>query len=152
MTVTTDNSGSYSTGWAPQYPGSYLLEASWSGNNQLAGSTSPTQSLAVTGTPSPIPTLFLSVPSSGSRGQPVQLTITVFNPTNSLLDANVMVKIMGPNNYVMFDIVQVNVAAASHSTAYYVWTAPNQSGTYSVTANLSPPTLSGVSTATIQIT
>jgi len=151
MIVTTDNSGSYSTGWTPQYPGSYLVEASWSGNDQLAGSTSPAQSLTVTGTPTPTPTLLLSAPSSGPPGQPVQLSITVFNPTSSSLNANVMVKIMGPNNYVMFDVVQVNIAAASHSTAYYVWMAPNQSGTYSVTADLSPSP-SGVSTATIQIT
>jgi len=152
MTVMTDNSGSYSTEWRPQYPGSYLVEASWSGNNQLAGSTSPTQSLTVTGTPKPTPTLLLSSPSSGSQGQSVQLSITVFNPTNSLLSANVMVEITGPNNYVMFDVVQVNVAAASQSTAYYVWMAPNQSGTYTATVNLSPSIPSGVSTTTIQIT
>jgi kumamolisin len=152
MIVTTDNSGSYSTGWTPQYPGSYLVEASWSGNNQLAGSTSPAQSLTVTGTPTPTPTLLLSAPSSGSPGQPVQLSITVFNPINSPLNGNVMVEITGPSNYVMFDVVQVNVAAASHATAYYVWTAPNQSGTYTATVNLSPSTPSGVSTATIQIT
>jgi len=151
MTLMTDNSGSYSTAWTPQYPGSYLVEASWSGNNQLAGSTSPAQSLTVTGTPTPTPTLLLSAPSSGSRGQPVQLSIIVFNPTNSLLNANVMVEITGSNNYVMFDVVQVNVATASHATAYYDWTAPNQSGVYTVTVNLSPPTPSGASTATIQI-
>lgn len=152
MIVSTDNSGSYSTGWTPPYPGSYLVEASWNGNNQLAGSNSPTQSLTVTGTTTPTPTLLLSAPSSGSRGQSVQLSIAVFNPTNSPLNTKMSVEIMGPNNYVMFDVVQVNVAATSDSTAYYGWTAPNQSGAYTVTVSLSPSTPSGLSTATIQIT
>jgi len=107
--------------------------------------------MAVVETPTPSPTLLLSAPSSESQGQRAQLSITAFNPTNSPFNAKVMIEIMGPNNYLMFDVVQVNVAAASQSTLYYVWSAPNQSGTYSVSVSLAPPTPSGFSTATVQI-
>jgi hypothetical protein len=153
MIVLTDNSGSYSTSWTPPSPSPstqpYLLEASWSGNNQLASSTSTPASLTVGGTVAPNPTLLLSVPSTASQGQSVTMSITVFNPTSSALNANVTVQITGPSNYVWFDVVQVQVAASSQLTTYYDWTVPSQSGTYLVTVGLLSAR-GGIDTGTIQ--
>jgi hypothetical protein len=151
MLLMTDNYGSYSASWAPPYPGSFLLKASWKGNNQLAGSTSLPASLTVTGTLTHSPTLLLSAPSTGTQGQPVTLLITVFNPSNSILTANVTIEITGPANYITYDVIQLKVAATSQSTAYYDWTAPNQSGTYAVLVGLLPPKTTAFDTATMQV-
>jgi len=150
MLLMTDSSGSYSIGWTPPYPGSFLLRARWSGNSQLAGSASASASLTVTGTVTPTPTLLLSIPSSASRGQFVTLSITVFNPTSSPLNANVTVQITGPSNYVSFDVIQIQVGASSQLTTYYDWTVPNQSGAYSVTVGLLQARPGGIDTGTIQ--
>ena len=150
ITLVTDGSGSYSTGWTPSHPGSYLLMASWSGNDQFAGSASSSLSLTVTGTVTPTPTLLLSVPSTASRGQSITLSITVFNPTSSPLNANVTVQITGPGSYVSFDVIQVQVAASSQLTTYYDWTVPNQPGTYNVTVGLLSTKPGGTDTGTIR--
>jgi hypothetical protein len=152
MSVMTDNSGNYLTTWTPPYPGNFLLQASWSGNNQLAESTSSPASLTVTGTTPPTPTMLLSLPSTGTEGQVVNMTITVFNPTSSLLNANVTIEITGPNNYVVFDVVQLEVTGTSQATAYYDWKAPAQSGSYIVRVGLLPPKPTAFDTETIQIT
>jgi hypothetical protein len=96
--------------------------------------------------------MLLSLPSTGTDGQVVYMTITVFNPTNSLLNANVSIQITGPNNYVIFDVIQFGVAATSQATGYYDWTAPSQSGSYIVTVGLLPPKPTAFDTETIQIT
>jgi hypothetical protein len=96
--------------------------------------------------------MLLSLPSTGTEGQVVQMTITVFNPTNSLLNANVTIQITGPNNCVVFDVVQLGVTATSQGTAYYDWTAPTQPGSYTVTVGLLPPKPNAFDTGTIQIT
>ena len=150
MSLMTDNSGSYSTSWTPPYPGNYLLEASWNGNSQLAGSTSSPVSLAVTGSVTPTPTLLLFAPSTAAQGQLVTLSITVFNPTSSPLNENITVQITGPSNYVSFDVIQIQVGASSQSTTYYDWTVPNQSGAYSVTVGLLQARPGGIDTGTIQ--
>lgn len=152
MILMTDSSGSYSTSWTPPYPGSYLLKANWSGNNQLAGSTSSPASLTVTGTATPSATLLLSAPSTGSHGQSVRLLIIVFNPASSALNANVAIEITGPGNYIAFDVAQLKVAAAAQSTAYYDWTAPNQVGTYTLMVGLLPPKAAAFDAARIQVT
>jgi hypothetical protein len=150
ITVIADGAGSYSAGWTPPYSGSFLLRASWSGNDQFAGSTSSPASLTVTGTVTPTPTLLLSVPSSASRGQSITLSITIFNPTSSPLNANVTVQITGPGNYVSFDVIQVQVAASSQLTTYYDWTVPNQPGTYNVTVGLLSTKPGGTDTGTVR--
>jgi hypothetical protein len=152
VTLMTDSAGSYSTSWSPQYPGSYSLQASWSGNSQFKGSTSsPPNSLTVTGTVSKNPTVMLAAPDTGSIGQSVRLSITVFNPTSSPLSTSAKIQITGPNNYVAFDVVQVKVQANSESTYYYDWTAPNQSGAYTVTVDLLSTRAPASDTAIIQV-
>jgi hypothetical protein len=152
MSLITDNTGSYSTSWTPPYPGNFLLDASWSGNNQLAPSQSPTASLTVTGSLSPTPTLLLSSPATTPHGQTLTLSLTVFNPASSALNANVTLEITGPNDYVLFDVVQVKVNAKSQSTSYYDWTAPTQTGTYTIMLSLLPSTPNGVDVETLQVT
>ena len=152
VTLMTDSAGSYSTSWSPQYPGSYSLQASWSGNSQFKGSTSsPPNSLTVTGTVSKNPTVMLAAPDTGSIGQSVRPSITVFNPTSSPLSTSAKIQITGPNNYVAFDVVQVKVQANSESTYYYDWTAPNQSGAYTVTVDLLSTRAPASDTAIIQV-
>jgi hypothetical protein len=148
----TSTAGAYSANWTPAYPASYLLDASWGGNNQLAPSQSSPASVTVTGSVQPSPTVLVSSPATASRGQSVTLSITVFNPTSSALNANVTVEITGPNNYLTFDTIQVRVSPNSHSTGYYDWNVPNQAGTYSLTVSLFPTAPGGIDTATIQVT
>ena len=152
MSVMTDSSGAYSATWVPPAPGSVLLEASWGGNNQYAGSQSSTASLTITGSAQPTPKVLGSVPSTVTHGQPVTISVTVFNPGNSVLNANVTVQVTGPNNYAVFDVIHLQVSAGSQATAYYDWTAPNQTGTYTLTLSLFPPTSTGVDVETIQVT
>jgi hypothetical protein len=152
MSIMTDVSGRYSTSWAPPAPGNYLLEASWSGNNQLAPSQSSSASLTVTGSVQPTPTVLLSAPATTPHGQTVTLSIIVFNPASSALNANVTIEITGPNNYVLFDVIQVKVNANSQSTGYYDWATPTQTGSYTVMVGLLPPTVGGVDIETIQVT
>jgi len=151
MSVMTDSSGTYSTSWTPGYPDSYLLQAGWNGNNQYAPSQSSSTTLTVTGTTQPTPTLLLSTSSTVSHGQRVTLTLTVFNPTSSGLNANVTIQIIGPNNYAIFDVIQTHVGTDSKSISYYEWTAPNQTGTYIVTISLRPPSPTGVDVENIQV-
>jgi uncharacterized repeat protein (TIGR02543 family) len=151
ITLVTDGAGSYSTAWTPAYPGTYLLKAGWAGNSQYAGSTSPSQPLTVTGTATPNPTLLLSAPSTAIHSQSLTLSITVFNPTSTGLPASVSIQITGPNNYVSFDTVQVNVASQSYATVYYDWSVPNQTGQYTVAVGLLPPQPAATDAATIQV-
>jgi len=148
----TNNSGSYSTTWSPPAPNNYQLMATWSGNNQFAGSSSSSESLSVTGTSPPTPTILFPAPASVQHGQTVTLTVTVFNPSSSVLNANITIQIDGPNNYVLFDVIKIPVNANSQSSGYYDWAVPTQTGTYTATVSLLPRSLSGVDTETIQVT
>ena len=151
LSVTTSSGGSYSQVWKPPYPGSYSLQASWGGNTNFAASQSSTQSLMVTGTAQPIPTLLLSSPATTPNGQTVTLQITVFNNATSQLNANVTIEITGPNNYVLFNVIPVQVAASSHSTGYYDWAVPTQTGSYTIMVSMLPPSTGGVDLETIQV-
>jgi hypothetical protein len=64
----------------------------------------------------------------------------------------VTIEITSPGNYITFDVIQLKVAATSQSTAYYDWTTPNQSGTYTVMVGLLPPKPAAFDAATIQVT
>jgi hypothetical protein len=152
MSVMTDILGRYSTGWAPLTPGNYLLEASWSGNSQLAPSQSSSASLTVTGSPSPTSTVLLSAPATTPHGQTATLFVTVFDSASSALNAKVTIEITGPNNYVLFEVIQVKVGANSQSTGYYDWAVPTQTGTYTIMLSLLPLTPSDVDIETIQVT
>lgn len=74
------------------------------------------------------------------------------DPGGSALNSNVTVQIVGPNNYASFDVIQITVGAGAQSTGYYDWTAPTQTGTYTVTISLLPPTRSALDSETIQVT
>lgn len=151
LSVTSNGTGAYSATWNPPEPGSYLLQASWAGNNGLGPSQSPTESLSVTGSVPPTPSVLLSAPSTIFHGQTVTLSVTVFNPTGSALNANVTIEITGPNNYVLFEVMQDKVSANGHSTSYYDWAVPTQTGRYAVTVSLLPATPS-VDIENIQVT
>jgi len=105
----------------------------------------------VTGTAQPIPTLLLSSPATTPNGQTVTLQITVFNNATSQLNSNVTIEITGPNNYVLFNVIQVQAAASSHSTGYYDWAVPTQTGSYTIMVSMLPPSTGGVDVETIQV-
>ena len=151
LSVLSDSSGNYNAYWTPPAPGNYLLEASWSGNDQLAPSQSSSESLSVTGSAAPAPTVLLSTPTNATQDQTVTLFVTVFNPTGSAANESVTIQITGPNNYVSFDVIQVEVSGNSRSTGYYDWIVPSTSGTYAVIASFLPPTLGGVDLQTVQV-
>ncbi len=131
--------------------GELLLESSWDGNNQLAESTSSRASLTVTGVIAPTPTVLLTASATATRNQLVKLRIIVFNPTSMPLNANVTIQIIGPGNYVLFDVVQMKVTANSESTDYYDWAIPNSAGVYTVTVGLLPTEPTAFDTTTIQV-
>jgi hypothetical protein len=147
-----DNSGSYSANWTPPSSGNYLLEASWSGNDRLAGSQSAAASLAVTGSAPPSPTILIDGLATATHDQTLPLSLTVFNPTTSALNANVTIQIAGPGNYTLFNVINAKVDATSQSTVSYDWAVPNQPGAYTITLGLLPPTPGGVDVETIQVT
>jgi kumamolisin len=152
MIVAADSTGAYTADWFPAYPGNYYVEASWVGNNQLAGSTSSPITLTVTGAVTPSATILLSAPSTASRGQLTHFSMTIFNPQGSPLTTLVSVEITGPNNYILFDTIQVTVTGGSYSTLIYEWTPPNNQGTYFLSVGLTPPQVGATDTATISVT
>jgi glucose/arabinose dehydrogenase len=151
MTTRTDSSGVYSVGWSPPYPETYQVRASWSGNAEYYFAVSSPKDLKVTGTSIPSPNLILVTAATSLRGQTTPLTITIFNPTSTALSTQVTVAITGPNSYTYFDTAQVSVASQSETTIQIDWTAPNQSGNYTVTVALLPPRTGAFDLATIQI-
>ena len=138
MVIATDSSANYSASWTPSYCGQLLVEGQLERDQLLRGSTSSAVSATVTGTPPANPTLLLTASTTATQGQSLRLLITVFNPTGPPINANVTIQVTGPGNYVTFDVIQINVAGTSESTAYYDWTVPNQAGTYTVTVGLLP--------------
>ena len=152
ISVNTNSGGAYSTSWTPPYPDTYGLRASWSGNSGFQDSTSsPPQGLRITGTRPGFPTLLLNVPASVSKGSSAEFSITLFNPTSTQLSTQVTVEILGPYSYVFFDTVSVQVAATSHLTVLYDWTAPNQNGSYNVIAQTLPAQPSAYDSSTITV-
>ena len=97
------------------------------------------------------PTVFLAAPTNTVDGQIVTLSITVFNSANSPLNATVTLQITGPNNYLLFDVVQVKVNANSAATAYYDWAVPSKAGTYTVIAGFLPPSVGGADLEIVQV-
>jgi hypothetical protein len=67
------------------------------------------------------------------------------------LNANVTIQVIGPGNYVTFDVIQVKVTANSESTGYYDWTVPDQLGVYNVTAGLLPTEPTAFDMITIRV-
>ena len=104
-----------------------------------------------TGVITPTPTLLLTSPATATRGQSVRLQITVFDPSSMPLNANVTIQVIGPGNYLTFDVVQVKVAASLQSTAYYDWSVPNQAGSYTIMVGLLPTQPAAYDSATIQV-
>ena len=147
----TDSAGMYSVSWAPPYPGTYQIRASWSGNAQYSSAVSSSVSLTVTGTVTPSPNLILLAPATSIQGQIVHLTITVFNPTASTFSTLVTAEITGPGSYVSYETIQVRIASQSETTAYFDWTVPNRSGAYTVTVGLLPPEPDAFDVTTIQV-
>jgi hypothetical protein len=71
-------------------------------------------------------------------GSIAEFSVTVFKPTTSPLSTQAAIEVLGPNNYMFFDTVNVQVAASSQTTVIYDWTAPNQSGSYTVITQTLP--------------
>jgi hypothetical protein len=59
--------------------------------------------------------------------------------------------VLGPNNYVFLDTVNVQVLASSHTTILYDWTAPNQSGSYTIITQTLPAQPGAYDSATFNV-
>jgi hypothetical protein len=150
MTTQTDGSGGYSTTWYPPYPNTCQLKATWSGNANYVGATSPSVSLTVTGTPSPFVILLASGPPSVTRGGEVVFEVLVTNPGSSL-SGTLYIEVVGPGGYDYFETVQVSVAAGSAGSFQFRWQAPSVTGTYQVTVGFVPPRLSTIGQTQIAV-
>ena len=113
--------------------------------------SSPPQGLRVIGT-LPTTSLLLVAPQAVSRGAVADLSVTVFNPAGSSLSTQITIQVLGPNGYVFFDTVNVQVAGNSQTTILYDWTAPNQAGAYTIVTQTLPsqPGAYDSSTTTVQ--
>jgi hypothetical protein len=107
--------------------------------------------VTTTVTVAPSVTLLLTVPPSAARSQIIHMQLTVFNPLSATLDSQAAITILGPSNYIYFDVFQLNVPASTSYTAYYDWTPPNQAGSYTVSVGLLPPQPAAFDTATISV-
>jgi M6 family metalloprotease-like protein len=133
-----DAGGAYLAIWYPPYPLNYQLRASWGGNANYAGATSPTASLTVAGTPPPQVMLLIAGPTSVARGGSAIFDVLVTNPGSSLT-TTLYIEVTGPGGYRYFDTLQVSVAGGSTGRFQVTWQAPSIGGTYGVVVGLIPP-------------
>jgi hypothetical protein len=151
ITTATNSGGGCSVVWYPPYPNAYEIKASWSGNANYAGATSPLASLSVTGTASAQVTLLVLGAPSVARGGTVTFDVLVTNPGSSLT-TTLYIEVAGPNRYRYLDTLQVTATAGSTARLQFVWQAPSTSGTYQVLVGLIPPKPTSMSQTQITVT
>ncbi len=153
LTTSTTSGGSYSTTWAPPYPGSYKLRASWSGDLNYAGATSSPASLSVTGSAPPSVQLLVTGPSSASRGTVATFDVFV-NETSSNLKTTLYIDITGPGGYEYFDALNVTRSSGSSGRYSFNWQIPNPlaPGTYQVAVGLIPGKAASFSQTQVNVT
>lgn len=153
ITTTTASGGGYSVFWIPPYPGSYSLQASWSGDANYVGSASSVLMLIVSGAVTPQPQLLITGPASASRGTTASFTVLITNPTTPTLTTTLYVEITGPNGYYYFDAQQATLSAGASGRFQFDWQVPStiSTGSYVVNVGLIPPTSSSISQTQITI-
>ena len=117
-------------------------------NDGLADSNIATVTVTVTAKPE-IALLLTASPNQASylRGQPVTLTVNVFNQLNPRLESTLTLSVTGPDNYGYFDFQTINVTADTVGEYSFTWNIPNVGGTYVVEVGLVPAQLTAYDTA-----
>jgi len=145
VTVTTDPAGGYSFIWMPSINGSISIKASWDGDQYYYGATSTPAQILITGNiaqPTGESNLLLTLyGQTFHRGEEVTLTVTVFNPS-AVAGRTLTLQIVGAGDYYHFDSIQVSALSNSYT---FTWSIPSNAltGTYVISASLTPPTLTG---------
>ncbi len=101
------------------------------------------------------PALSLTVtPNQASyvKGQPLTLTVNVFNQNSPPLESTLTLTVTGPNNYCYFDFQKINVAAETVKEYSFVWVVPSVGGTYVVSVGLIPAQLTAYDEAWLKVT
>jgi pimeloyl-ACP methyl ester carboxylesterase len=81
------------------------------------------------------------------RGQPVTLTVNVFNQLNSALEATLTLTVTGPDGYGYYDFQPISVAADAVKEYSLDWNVPTVVGTYVVEVSLVPAQLTAYDAA-----
>ena len=125
---------------------------SFNANDGLADSNIATVTVTVTTKPE-IALLLTTSPNQASylRGQPVTLTVNVFNQLNPRLESTLTLSVTGPDNYSYFDFQTTNVAADTVGEYSFKWIIPYVAGTYVVDVGLAPAHLTAYDTAWLNV-
>jgi len=75
------------------------------------------------------------------RGQPVTLTVNVFNQLNPPLESTLTLTVTGPDNYGYFDFQTISVSVDTVREYSFVWVVPDFAGMYRVEVGLAPAQL-----------
>jgi hypothetical protein len=130
-------------------PDSFTFKA----NDGLADSNIATVTVTVISKPE-ISLLLTTVPNQASytRGQPVTLTVTVFNQLNLPLNSTLTLTVIGSDSYSYFDFQKIEVAADTVGEFSFNWNAPNIGGTYMMEVGLVPTQLTGYDASWLKVT
>jgi len=152
--VKTDSDGMFGTVWTPPYPFTYLVRASWNGDSDYSGATSDSHTATVTGAMASQPRLQIALEDRAlTRGQSITLTVTVSNPSDTILDGWLYVDIIGPGGYYHYDTIAISVAGRSEMFYDFYWYLPSNTlaGTYQVSTGLVPPWLGAYDVKYVQV-
>jgi hypothetical protein len=121
-------------------------------NDGVADSNTATVTVTVTAKPESA-LLLTTAPNQASymRGQPVTLTVNVFNQLNPPLDSTLTLTVTGPDNYYYFDLQPISVSADAIREYSFVWVVPDAAGTYMVEVGLAPAELTAYDTAWLKV-
>jgi hypothetical protein len=141
--------GKESIAYRPALSGEYYIVVKRAQESTGAGQ------FTLTSTPSQTIHLLLNVePNQAvySRGQLVNLGVTVLNQLNPSLNSTLSLTITGPGKYYYLDSQPINMSADSIKTFGFAWNIPAFAGTYAVEVNLVPTQLTAFDAAWLKVT
>ncbi len=140
---------SESISYTPTLSGEYFVvvkratEATGAGQFTLTSTSNQTVHLVLSADPNQ-PTY--------SRGQTLNLKVTVFNILNPTLNSTLTLTVTGPNGYYYYDFQPIGVAGNSVGEYSFTWNTPNTAGTYMAETNLVPSHLTAYDEAWLKVT
>jgi subtilase family serine protease len=86
-----------------------------------------------------------------TRGQSLNLGVTVLNQVNSTLNSTLTLTVTGPGNYYYYDFQTLNVTANTVGQYSFTWNIPTVVGKYVVEVGLVPSQLTAYDEAWLQV-
>ena len=86
-----------------------------------------------------------------TRGQSLNLDVSVLNQLNSPLNSTLTLTVTGPGNYYYYDFQTLNVTANTVGQYSFTWNIPNVAGRYVVEVGLVPAQLTAYDEAWLQV-